>query len=336
MIVVLGLFGASLFFGDGVITPAISVLVGGRGPRSCRAAARALHRAAGGGDHRRPVRFQSRGTGRVGAVFGRSCCSGSPVLACSALITSAGNPQRAGARCRRTTRSSFSRTNAGSRSSRSAPSCSASPAPRRSTRTWAISARSRSASSWFGLVLPALVLNYFGQGALLLADPAAAKNPFYMMVPPALLIPMIVLATAAAVIASQAVISGAFSVTREAIQLGYLPRMEVAHVARDARADLSAVDQPHAARADARGRGRLPLVRQPRRRVRHRGRRHDDDRFDPRHDRVPPAVALEQAACRRGRRHCSCSSTAAFLSANADKVEHGGWFPLVLGSVSSR
>ncbi len=132
-------------------------------------------------------------------------------------------------------------------------------------RTWVISASGRFASAWFGLVLPALVLNYFGQGALLIADPAAAENPFYLMVPSSLLIPMIVLATVAAVIASQAVISGAFSVTREAIQLGYLPRMEVRHTSkRDARADLPAVDQPHAARADARGRRRVPLVGQSR------------------------------------------------------------------------
>src|SRR4029077_19321528 len=87
--------------------------------------------------------------------------------------------------------------------------------------------------SWFGLVLPALVLNYFGQGALLIDNPLAADNPLFMMAPSSLLIPMIVLATAAAVIASQAVISGAFSVTREAIQLGYLPRMEVRHTSKE-------------------------------------------------------------------------------------------------------
>jgi KUP system potassium uptake protein len=83
--------------------------------------------------------------------------------------------------------------------------------------------------SWFGYVLPGLVLNYFGQGALLIANPAAVANPFYLLVPEPLLYPMIGLATIAAVIASQAVISGAFSVAREAIQLGYLPRMEIRH-----------------------------------------------------------------------------------------------------------
>ncbi len=80
---------------------------------------------------------------------------------------------------------------------------------------------------WFTLVWPALILNYFGQGALLLADPKAVSNPFYSMMPSWLLAPMIVLATCAAVIASQAVISGAFSLTRQAIQLGYLPRFAI-------------------------------------------------------------------------------------------------------------
>ncbi|MDK8263157.1 MULTISPECIES: potassium transporter Kup [Pseudomonas] len=85
------------------------------------------------------------------------------------------------------------------------------------------------ARAWLLLVLPGLVLNYFGQGALLLADPAAVRNPFYLLAPEWLLLPMIGLATLATVIASQAVITGAFSMTRQAIQLGYIPRMQVQH-----------------------------------------------------------------------------------------------------------
>jgi KUP system potassium uptake protein len=80
---------------------------------------------------------------------------------------------------------------------------------------------------WYWLVWPALVLNYFGQGALLLSDPAAAESPFYRMAPEGLLIPLVVLATAATIIASQAVISGVFSMTQQALQLGFLPRMKV-------------------------------------------------------------------------------------------------------------
>ena len=89
--------------------------------------------------------------------------------------------------------------------------------------------------AWYAIVFPALLLNYFGQGALLLRDPSAADNPFYRLVPAPLLYPMIVLATAAAVIASQALISGAFSLTRQAVQLGYMPRVTVTHTsAREA------------------------------------------------------------------------------------------------------
>jgi KUP system potassium uptake protein len=83
--------------------------------------------------------------------------------------------------------------------------------------------------AWLGLVFPALLLNYFGQGALLLGNPDAIINPFYRLAPEWALYPLVALATIAAVIASQAVISGAFSYTRQAIQLGYLPRLEVRH-----------------------------------------------------------------------------------------------------------
>jgi len=82
---------------------------------------------------------------------------------------------------------------------------------------------------WFAYVLPALVLNYFGQGALLLANPEAVRNPFFMLAPDWALYPMVGLATAATVIASQAVITGAFSVTRQVIQMGYAPRLVIRH-----------------------------------------------------------------------------------------------------------
>jgi KUP system potassium uptake protein len=83
--------------------------------------------------------------------------------------------------------------------------------------------------AWFALVLPALVLNYFGQGALLLTNPAAAQQPFFLLAPGWALVPLVALATAAAVIASQALISGAFSLTQQAIQLGYAPRLDIEH-----------------------------------------------------------------------------------------------------------
>ncbi|HMM67787.1 MAG TPA: potassium transporter Kup [Dokdonella sp.] len=86
---------------------------------------------------------------------------------------------------------------------------------------------------WFFLVLPCLMLNYLGQGALVLSDPSTAENPFYKLVPAALLIPMIILATMATIVASQAVISGTFSMARQAVQLGYLPRMQILHTSKE-------------------------------------------------------------------------------------------------------
>ena len=83
--------------------------------------------------------------------------------------------------------------------------------------------------AWFAIVMPSLTLNYFGQGALLLNEPDAVKNPFFMMAPDWALLPLVILATAATVIASQALISGAFSVTKQVIQLGFLPRLQVQH-----------------------------------------------------------------------------------------------------------
>ena len=83
--------------------------------------------------------------------------------------------------------------------------------------------------AWLAVVLPALALNYLGQGALVLANPKAIENPFFLLYPDWALLPMVVLATAATVIASQAVITGAYSLTRQAIQLGLLPRFEIRH-----------------------------------------------------------------------------------------------------------
>ncbi len=87
--------------------------------------------------------------------------------------------------------------------------------------------------AWFTMVLPGLLLNYFGQGALLIKDPSAIQNPFFRMAPSWGLVPLVVLSAAAAVIASQALISGVFSLTRQAIQLGYIPRLSITHTSKD-------------------------------------------------------------------------------------------------------
>lgn len=92
--------------------------------------------------------------------------------------------------------------------------------------------------AWYGLVCPALLLNYFGQGALVMRDPAATANPFYFLAPDGLLVPLVVLATMATVIASQATISGAYSITQQATRLGYLPRMRVQHTSDSERGQI--------------------------------------------------------------------------------------------------
>ncbi len=92
--------------------------------------------------------------------------------------------------------------------------------------------------AWFGLVLPSLILNYYGQGALLLREQAAIKNPFFLLAPGWALLPLVVLATLATVIASQAVISGSFSVARQSVQLGYLPRMRIVQTSRRERGQI--------------------------------------------------------------------------------------------------
>jgi KUP system potassium uptake protein len=92
--------------------------------------------------------------------------------------------------------------------------------------------------AWFVLVLPGLMLNYLGQGALILSDPTAIQNPFYLLAPSWMLYPLVGLATAATCIASQALISGAFSLTRQAVQMGYFPRMEIVHTSEHERGQI--------------------------------------------------------------------------------------------------
>ncbi|WP_454625039.1 potassium transporter Kup [Bradyrhizobium cenepequi] len=100
--------------------------------------------------------------------------------------------------------------------------------------------RNAIARAWLWLALPGLLLCYAGQSALVLGDPAAIRSPFYLMAPPALLIPLLLLATAATIIASQSIISGAFSVTQQAVQLGYLPRVNMVHTSDETHGQVFA------------------------------------------------------------------------------------------------
>ena len=136
--------------------------------------------------------------------------------------------------------------------------------------------------AWFTIVLPALLLNYFGQGALLLENPAAAENPFYRLVPSWGLYPMVVLATAAAVIASQAVITGAFSLAMQAVQLGFSPASEDhPHVDQRVWTDIHSRDQLGPDVRMYRHRDRLPQFQQPGRGLRNSGDIDDGDHDDP-------------------------------------------------------
>jgi len=233
-LLLLGVFGATLFYGDGVITPAISVLGAMEGLEVVAPALKPYVVPATLGILVALFLFQRFGTSAVGKVFGPIISLWFVTLAVLGVvhivqqpaILAALNPLHA---------YSFL-----------------------SDRGWQVLAavgavvlaitgaealyadmghfgRAPIRLAWMGFVLPSLALNYMGQGALLMADPTAIENPFYRLFPAAWLVPAIVLATLAAIIASQAVISGAYSMTKQAIQLGFLPRMQVRYTsAREA------------------------------------------------------------------------------------------------------
>ena len=130
--------------------------------------------------------------------------------------------------------------------------------------------------AWFWLVMPCLLLNYFGQGSLVLQSPEAIRNPFFLLAPQWLQLPLVLLATAATVIASQAVISGAFSITSQAIKLGYLPRMSVlVHLGDRSGPDLCPIRQLDAAGARDPAGDRIRQLLQSRGGVRYRCGQHD-------------------------------------------------------------
>jgi len=232
LLAIIGIFGASLFYGDGVITPAISVLSAVEGVKV--AAPGLAHWVV-------PITavilfflfaLQRHGTERVGKLFGPVmviwfiviAVLGARMILQEPHVLYALNPYH-GVR--------FFMTH-GLQAYIALGSVVLAV-----TGTEALYAdmghfgKQPIRLAWFNFVLPALVLNYFGQGALLLQHPEAIDNPFYKTVPSMLLYPMIGLATAATVIASQAVISGAFSMTREAMSLGYSMRMPIVHTSRE-------------------------------------------------------------------------------------------------------
>ena len=231
ILISLGLFGAALLYGDGMITPAISVL----------SAVEGLHVATPAFDQMIVwlsllilfilFTVQRLGTGRVGTTFGpimavwflSIAVLGIVEIAREPRILLALNPWHGVQFFRANGRIGFLTLGAVVLAVTGAEALYADMGHfgKRPIRL-----------AWFALVLPALLLNYFGQGALLLRQPDAVSNPFYHLAPQALQLPLVVLATMAAIIASQALISGAFSLTQQAVQLGYSPRVTIMHTSR--------------------------------------------------------------------------------------------------------
>ncbi len=228
LLVTVGLFGAALLYGDGIITPAISVLGAVEGLSIATPALEHLVMPAAFAIILGLFALQRRGTARVGALFGPVTAAWFVAIALLGAhgimrephVLRALNPWHAADFLSREGLTGLKVLGAIILVVTGGEALYADMGHfgRRPIRL-----------AWFGMVLPALMLNYFGQGAYLLHDPAAARNPFYALVPERALYPMVVLATAAAVVASQALISGAFSLTRQAVQLGYSPRVNIIH-----------------------------------------------------------------------------------------------------------
>ena len=219
VLILLGVFGAALLFGDGMITPAISVLAAVEGTKVAAPVLHGIVVPAAAGILLALFLVQRRGTAAVGRFFGPVMLSwfatigvlGATQIARDPGVLAAVNPAHAlgflvlgavilvvvGGEALYADMGHFGRRPI--------------------------------AMGWYAVVLPALMLVYFGQGALLLADPTAIDNPFYRMAPAWALIPLVVLATIATVIASQALISGAYSLMQQAVQLGFAPRVRIHH-----------------------------------------------------------------------------------------------------------
>jgi len=227
-VILLGVLGVALFYGDGIMTPAISVLAAVEGLELVSPAAQILVV---------PVSIallaflfvsQRRGTARVGRAFGPVMALWFVTIGGLGLAAIVKRPAILGAVDPRHALSFFSRNGLAGFLVLGAVFLVATGAEALYADMGRFGRRAMRVD-WLTIVLPALLLNYFGQGALLLENPDALRNPFYLLAPSWGVVPLVALATAAALIAAQAVISGAFSLTRQAVQLSYLPRVTIAH-----------------------------------------------------------------------------------------------------------
>ncbi|WP_164157599.1 potassium transporter Kup [Sandarakinorhabdus rubra] len=232
-LVLLGVLATALFFGDAIITPAMSVLSAVEGLTVVEARMAPMVVPIAISILLGLFLFQSRGTQKVGAIFGPVVLVYFATLAVLGVVNIMANPAILWA---------LNPVHAGQffASAPLAAFLALGSVVLAVTGAEALYAdmghfgRKPIRLAWFTLVLPALMINYLGQGALLIANPAAAANPFFLMAPEWARLPLVVLATLATIIASQAVISGAFSVTMQAIQLGFLPRMKIVHTSASA------------------------------------------------------------------------------------------------------
>jgi KUP system potassium uptake protein len=236
-IMLAGLLGAGMFYGDGMVTPAMSVLSALEG---MEVATPALH------PYVIPVTlavlfflfyFQRRGTASVGALFGPVMMLWFATLAVLGLYNIAASPGILKA-INPAYGLGFLIHNRGMAIVAMGAVVLSVTGAEALYADMGHFGKNPIRQAWFGFVLPSLMLNYFGQGALLLDNPAAVDNPFYRLAPEWMLFPLVGLATLATVIASQAVISGAFSVSRQAMQLGFVPRFEVQYTSEKAQGQV--------------------------------------------------------------------------------------------------
>jgi KUP system potassium uptake protein len=328
----LGIFGAAMFYGDGMITPAITVLGAVEG---LEVIAPALHHFVV------PIAvvilcglfaIQKRGTAKIGAIFGPVMVLWFLVLAVLGFLAILDEPAVVAALDPRYAARFIAYEPLPAFISFGAVVLAV-------TGTEALYAdmghfgRSPIRRAWIALVMPALVLNYFGQGALLLTDPSAIRNPFYLLAPDWALVPLLVLATAAAIIASQAVISGAFSLTRAAIQMGYCPRLTIQHTSERAIGQIYVPFINWSLLAAV-----IALVI---------GFRGSDNLAAAYGIAVTMAMLIDSilifVVMRRLWRWSLAAAVAiavpllvvdlTFLTSNAHKIPEGGWFPLLIGGI---
>ncbi|WP_439552941.1 potassium transporter Kup [Falsiroseomonas sp.] len=227
-VAVLGIIGASLFFGDGIITPAISVLSAVEGLKVISPHFEEAVVPIALGILIALFLVQWRGTATMGKIFGPICALWFGTIGLLGLIEvikepevlAALSPHHAITFCAYYKLAAFIAFGSVVLAVTGAEALYA---------DMGHFGRKPIQLAWAAFVLPALALNYFGQGALLLSEPESIANPFFLLAPEWLRLPLVILATAATIIASQAMISGAFSIARQCVQLGFVPRLEVRH-----------------------------------------------------------------------------------------------------------